>query len=98
MRSARRACRGKRPQQVIKSFLAAARQRGAPPDLIRAAEHPPKRLVDQPGFAMLAGAVYARSLPAVERRDGAYGCAYELRRARELGASKNTSSIKGTSK
>jgi hypothetical protein len=89
---ARRACRGKEPGRVVEAFLPAARRRGAPRSLVVAASHPSRQVTKGTGYALLAGAVYAWSLPKSQLTDGANGCSYELRKAIE-----NTS-MKGSSR
>lgn len=78
LKAGRRACRNRRPAAVLAAALPMARKRGAPPDLLRMAADPPRRVTASPGYARLAGAVYAASLPRSRRADGALGCAYEV--------------------
>lgn len=79
------------PGAVIKRYLPAARARGADRTLLRIATDPPKRVTRGPGYALLAGAVYANSLPVKERVGVAPVCAKEL-------MSKKSMSNEGTSR
>jgi hypothetical protein len=87
---ARQACHTS-PAKVIKTYLPGARRRGADKALLRMAADPPKRVIDGPGYALLAGAVYANSLPAARRAGVAPACAKEL-------MSKKSMSNEGTSR
>jgi hypothetical protein len=99
LRAGRRACRDRRPAAVLAAALPLARKRGAPPDLLRMAADPPRRVTASLGYARLAGAVYAASLPRSRRADSALGCAYEvelvLTEQRSVSKSKSTN---GTSR
>lgn len=76
----RRACRGERPAEVIGRYLPKARARRADAALLRMAEDPPKRVASSPGYALLAGAIYANSLPVKRRAGAAPACAKELQK------------------
>jgi hypothetical protein len=99
--AARRACQGRRPPEVIKSYLPAARKRGADKALLRMAVDPPRRVTRGPGYALLAGAVYASSLPVKQRVGVAPACAKELMRGRHVPAAakkRKSMSNEGTSR
>lgn len=85
VRRARHDCRST-PARVVKAHLPAARKRGADKAVLRMAARPPRRVVDGPGYALLAGAVYVNSLPVKERVGVAQVCAKELMRGRRLSA------------
>lgn len=89
-RAARGAC-GSTPRRVVKAYLPGARTRGADQALLRLAADPPKRVTRGPGYALLAGAVYASSLPVRQRVGVAPVCAKEL-------MSKKSMSNEGTSR
>jgi hypothetical protein len=99
VRAARRACEGRRPAGVIKAYLPAARRRGLDGSVERIARRVPKRLVGKPPHALLAGAVYAGSLPVKERAGAAPSCAQELMDGMRVSAAKKKSmSNEGTSR
>jgi hypothetical protein len=73
----RKACRGSNPREVIARYLPRLGA-GAPARLRQAAERPPRSARQGKGYALVAGAVYAASLPRASRPDAAAGCVYEL--------------------
>jgi hypothetical protein len=94
-------CVGRRPAGVIKRYLPAARKRGADKALLRTAADPPRRVTKGPGYALLAGAVYASSLPVRQRVGVAPACAKELMRGKHVpavGKRKKSMSNEGTSR
>jgi hypothetical protein len=99
LRRARRACRST-PARVVKTYLPAARKRGADKALLRMAADPPRRVTRGPGYALLAGAVYASSLPVRQRVGVAPACAKELMRGKHVPAAgkRKSMSNEGTSR
>jgi hypothetical protein len=74
----RRACAGMSALEVAQRYELPARKAGATKDFASYIAHPPPSTKSSPGFPRLVAALYATTLPAIQRADAAAGCAEEL--------------------
>jgi hypothetical protein len=89
----RKACKGKKPRQVVDEFIGKARKEGAlnegQEEMLAEIGHFEKQARTSPDFAagQLAAGTYEATLPAELARSGYQGCVYELalQLRRELG-------------